>query len=458
MNDNIKPNDSVVGEKVELKRVLGLGSLVFYGVAFMIPLAFFTTYGIVSVATHGMVSLTYVIATLAMVFTAYSYCRMSLAYPQAGSVYNYTTKSFNPYFGFLAGWIIVLGYMFLPMLNYLASAIFLSAAFPEIPFWVWVVIFVTIVTAANYFGIQVADIFNKAVIIFQIIFLVGLAFILIRFILNGGGIGTLFDFNSFFNRMEFAKEGVGFGALAAGAALVCLAFLGFDGIATLGEEAINPTKNIPRAIMISCVGAGSLFIFFTYLLQLAWPTAWTELTDVDGMAYYIITSLAGQLMGYFFVAGYVVGCIAASVSAVASASRVLYSMGRDGLLPTKFFGYIHPKYKTPSNNVILMAMFGFTALFFSLSIAASLINFGALLGFTIVNITVIKHYYINMKDKNIVRHLIVPLIGAAYCMVMLINLNGTSLIFGLIWVAIGFIYLLATTKGFKELPKEIGGI
>jgi putrescine importer len=380
---------------------------------------------------------------------------MTKAYPQAGSVYTYASKSFNPYVGFLSGWTIVLGYMFLPMLNYLCSAIFLKAAFPEIPFWLWVVLFVIIVTGANYFGIQIADIFNKAVIWLQIIFLVGLAFILIRYILNGGGVGTLLDFNSFFNATEFSKEGIGLPALAAGASIVCLAFLGFDGIATLSEESINPTKNIPRAIMISCIGAGSLFIIFTYFLQLAWPTAWFELNDKDGMAYHIITTLAGSFMGYFFVAGYVVGCIAASVSAVASASRVLYGMGRDGLLPKKCFGYIHPKYKTPIFNIIIMGLFGFTALFFSLSIAASLINFGALLGFAVVNATVIMHYFIKMKDRNVIKHLLIPAIGAVYTLIMLVSLNGTSLIFGVIWEVIGFVYLFLTTNGFRKLPAEI---
>lgn len=118
-------NGSNGSAPAELARVLSLRSLVFYGIAFIIPLAFFTTYGIVTNTTHGHVSMTYVVATLCMVFTAYSYCRMSKAFPSSGSVYAYATETFNPYIGFIAGWTIVLGYMFLPMLNYLASAIFM---------------------------------------------------------------------------------------------------------------------------------------------------------------------------------------------------------------------------------------------------------------------------------------------------------------------------------------------
>lgn len=442
-------NEQNTSAPAELNRVLSLRSLVFYGIAFIIPLAFFTTYGIVTSTTHGMVSLTYVVATLCMVFTAYSYCRMSKAFPQAGSVYTYATETFNPYIGFIAGWTIVLGYMFLPMLNYLASAVFIKAALPAVPIWVWVVLFTIIVTGANIFGIKVADIFNNVVVVLQLIFLLALAIMTVRYI-SGEGL-DLFSSTAFYNSIEF-KE-VGIQGIAAGAAIVCLAFLGFDGIATLGEEAINPKKNIPRAIMICCIGVGTLYVVFTYLLQAAWPTAWSELTDLDGGAFEVITRVAGNLMGYFFVAGYVIGCIAASINAVASASRVLYGMGRDGLLPKRCFGYIHPKFKTPLYNILIMGAFGLTALFFSLTIASCLINFGALLGFTFVNLSAMGHYYFKNKNRTVgdfFRHLIVPLIGAVYAMYMLINLSGTSIIYGLIWLAIGIAWLAYVTKGFNK--------
>ena len=186
----------------ELKRVLPLSSLVFYGLAFMVPLTIFTTYGIVTNMTHGMVALTYVVTTLCMGFTAFSYVRMTKAYPVAGSVYTYVHKSINPYLGFLSGWVILIGYMFLPMLNYLVSGIFLSAAIPQIPVWAWVVTFIIIVTIVNHFGIQLTDIFNRTIVWIQIIFLVALMIIVLKFLLGGGGVGTLVDTDSFINLKE----------------------------------------------------------------------------------------------------------------------------------------------------------------------------------------------------------------------------------------------------------------
>ena len=138
--------------------------------------------------------------------------------------------------------------------------------------------------------------------------------------------------------------------------------------------------------MICCIGVGAMYVIFTYLLQAAWPTAWNEIENLDGGAVEVIAHVANAGMSYFFIAAYVVGCIAASINAVASASRVLYGMGRDGLLPKKCFGYINPKFHVPSYNILIMGAFGLTALFFSLTIASCLINFGALLGFTFVNV------------------------------------------------------------------------
>lgn len=441
----------------ELKRVLPLSSLVFYGLAFMVPLTIFTTYGIVTNMTHGMVALTYVVTTLCMSFTAFSYVRMTKAFPVAGSVYTYVHKSINPYLGFLSGWVILIGYMFLPMLNYLVSAIFLSAAIPQIPVWVWVVAFIIIVTIVNHFGIQLTDIFNRTIVWIQIVFLVALMIIVIKFILGGDGVGTLADTSSFLNMSELNNVG-GFPILLSGASILALSFLGFDAISTLSEEAINPEKNIGRAILISCIGAGIMFTVICYFLQLAWPTAWFEMIDVAGGSYELIAKVGGNVMAYVFTAAYAVGCIASSISSVASASRVLYGMGRDRILPNRVFGYLHPKHQTPTYSILIMGVISLSAIVVSLATAASLLNFGALLGFTMVNLSVIAHYFVRGKQRSgmdIVRYLLAPICGAAFTFIIWINLDFTSMALGFSWIAIGVIYLAYTTKFFRKLPVEM---
>lgn len=451
-----EPKAEKAGEQT-LNRVLPLSSLVFYGLAFMVPLTIFTTYGLATTLTHGMVALTYIVTTACMAFTAFSYVRMTKAYPVAGSVYTFVHKSINPHLGFLSGWVILIGYMFLPMLNYLVSAMYLSSAVPQVPKWVWIVGMIAIVTIVNHFGIKVTDIFNKGIVWLQIIFLVVFVIITLKYILGGGGAGTLLDMSAFINTTELVKEGMGIPVLFSGASILALSYLGFDAISTLSEEAINPEKNIGRAIIIACVGAGSAFVILTYVLQLAWPTAWTDMADPDN-SYEIIMRIAGAGMAYFFTAAYSVGCLASSISSVASASRVLYGMGRDQILPKKVFGYLNPKRKTPTYSILIMAIVSLAALVISLTTATSLLNFGSLLGFTMVNISVIAHYFVKGKCRHgmdIIRYLVAPLLGAAFTFAIWVSLDRFSMILGFSWLVIGLIYLAWTTRFFKKLPAEM---
>ena len=118
------------------KRVLGVPSLVLFGLVYMVPLTAFTTYGIVTQLTGGRVAATYIITLVAMVFTARSYARMSVAYPYSGSAYVYTQQSFGGAIGFLAGWALLLDYLFLPMINYLIIGLYMGSSFPGVPTWV----------------------------------------------------------------------------------------------------------------------------------------------------------------------------------------------------------------------------------------------------------------------------------------------------------------------------------
>ena len=444
------------GYKQELKRVLTLGQLIYYGLAYLVPLTIFTTFGLVTTMTHGMLSLTYAVATVAMTFTALSYAEMVKAYPMSGSAYTYVHRSINPHIGFLSGWTILLDYMLLPMLNYLVAALFLVAAIPGIPGWVWILFFISVVTIVNYFGIQVTAWVNSALIWVQIIFLGALMIFVLRYITSSGAM--LIDYTAFYNAIEFTKPEMGWGAILGGASILALSFLGFDAVSTVSEEAINPEKNVGRAIIITCVGAGLVFIIVTYFLQIAWPNAWNELQSADTGAYELINKVAGSVMGYIFTAAYCIGCLASAIASQASASRILFGMGRDKILPNKFFAHLDPKHKTPVYNIFLIAGISLTALFMSLGTAASLINFGALLGFAMVNLSVIAHYFIRNKQrdaKNLFRYLIAPACGAAICFTIWFNLDANSKMLGFSWLAVGIIYLAVTTNFFRKLPPEM---
>lgn len=446
------------GYEQSLNRVLGLGSLVFYGLAYLCPLTIFTTFGLVTNMTHGMLALTYLVATVAMTLTALSYSQMVKAYPIAGSAYSYAQRAINPHIGFLSGWAILMDYLLLPMINYLVASLFLQPVFPAVPSWIWIVGYILLVTVINVLGIQVTAWVNNGLIIIQAVFLCAFVLFLGKWIATGNGAGTFFDWSAFFNAAEFNKPEMGWGIIFSGASILALSFLGFDAVTTVAEEAIDPEKNVGRAIIMTCLGAGLVFVVVSYLCQLAWPTGWNEFKSVDTGAYELIVKVAGSVMGYLFTAAYCIGCLASAMASQASASRILFGMGRDGVLPKGFFAFIHPKFQTPAYNIILIGIISLVALKLSLAAAASLINFGALAGFTLVNISVIFHYFIRHKNRSgidILKYLIFPLGGACITAAIWWNLDINSKILGFSWLAVGIVYLAVTTRFFTKLPPEL---
>lgn len=447
------------GSNQTLKRVLPLSFLIFYGIAYVSPTSVFGTFGLVNQDTHGMIPLTYLVATCVMAFTAFSYKHMSSQFPYAGSVYTYTSKTVNPHGGFLCGWAILVDYMLLPMVCYLLAAIYIKTYMPGIPTWVIVVAMIFIVSVINYRGIEISAWANNLIVIIQWIFMLAFLFFLIKWITTGDPSNeAAFSVTAFFNSEEFAKPDVGIGAIFSGASVLALAFLGFDSVSTLAEEAVRPKKDIGTAIVVVCIFCGCFNGFFAYLMNCAWPNNWFEVASADNGAQELMIKVCGSAMGYIFTAVYVIACIACSIAAQGSAARILYGMGRDGLLPKKVFAHVHEKYRTPTYSIIVIAVISLIAIFMDLNLATSIINFGALLGFTMVNVCVIVYFFIKKKNRGFggfFKYLLVPLIGAVFCSIIFVSLDKYSLIIGGIWLLIGAIYLAIKTKMFRELPPEM---
>lgn len=155
----------------QLRRVLGLPALVFFGLVYMVPLTIFTTYGIVTELTGGRTAGAYLVTLVAMLFTAASYSFMVKRFPVAGSAYSYTNMAFGPNVGFLAGWSLLLDYLFLPMINYLLIGLFLNIAFPAVPAWAFVLACITLVTVLNVVGINSVAKTSNLIVGAQIVFI-----------------------------------------------------------------------------------------------------------------------------------------------------------------------------------------------------------------------------------------------------------------------------------------------
>lgn len=439
----------MMNEEVQLSRSLTLPSIIAYGFAFMALTTVFSTYGVASQISHGMVAGSYVLALIVMLFTAYSYGQMAKAYPVSGSAYTYTRNAISPNVGFLIGWAILMDYLFIPMVNFLLFGIFFSTAFPEIPMQIWIIVLIVVVTYVNVKGVKIGAGANMLVLGLSLLFLLIFSILSIKTIVQGTGTGTLLNIEPIFNSNE------SFEYVIAGAALLCFSFLGFDAVSTFSEEVENPKKNIPRAILIVTVSGGIIFTIISYLAHNVWPD-YNSFKDADAASYEIMALVGGRALESAFLAVTAIVVFGSASAAQASASRVLYAMGRDGQLPKGFFGKLSKKSKVPVNNILLISLLSLSALFLNLTLVASFINFGALIAFAFVNISVIVLYFGKEKRRSlrgVIMYFIIPLVGCLLNVLLLFNLDIYSKVLGSIWFGLGVLYLLFLTKGFrKKLP------
>ncbi|MEG0283935.1 MAG: APC family permease [Erysipelotrichales bacterium] len=441
MNQESVPSS---GYKEELKRVLTLKDLAIYGIAFMTPIAPAYIFGSASQVTGGTLALAYAVAMIAMLFTAYSYGRMAGAYPIAGSTFSYTQKAISPNAGFFAGWAMFMSYVLVPLVVFMVGAAYANALVPAIPYWVWVLIIGTIVVTINFFGVQIAAKAN--IVLVAIMGAIVLAFIIIcaYAITQGVGEGTLVSTKPFF------KSDVTLSMVIAGGAIASFSFLGFDSITTMAEEAINPKKDIGKAAIIACLVGGTIFIVQAYVATLAWPDI-NSFESADTALFEVAKLVGGATMASFYTFAVILSTLSAGITGQSSAARLLFAMGRDNVIPKKFFTHLHPKYKTPINNIALMCVIAVIgALTLDISLVTEMMNFGGLFGFMAVNVSVILLFFFKNKEKKVFKNLILPALGFSICFYLWINLSSRALLIGFAWLVIGLIYALIKTKGFKE--------
>ncbi|MFP3668036.1 APC family permease [Priestia sp. SIMBA_032] len=435
----------------ELKRSLNIRYVILFGLSFMAPVTVFSTYGIAINQTHGMIPTAYIIALIVMLFTSYSYAKMVQVYPSSGSAYTFVQKGINSHLGFLVGWVILLDYLFSPMISALLFGVMVNAYFPGIPIVVCIISFIIVVTAINILGIKVAANVNTFLVLFQVLFIIVFCLFCINGLISGKGTGELFTKDPFFS------PDVNFNNLISIVPLLCFSFLGFDAVTTLAEETKKPKQTLPRAIYATTLIGGLLFIISTYFAQSIFQNSNT-FKNPDTAIVEIMIYTGGNFLNSLFISVVVIASTASAIASGGSGARILYAMGRDSVLPKKIFGYISPRFQTPIYNILIISCIAMSAVFLDIATATSFINFGALFAFTFVNFSVIVHYFVKNKQvsfRSIVLNLLIPLTGTGITILFITRLNIHSLVLGITWLVVGFIYLLYLTKMFKKRPPEL---
>lgn len=433
-------------QKTTLKRSLGVWAIVALGLGYMQPTVVFDTFGIVSRISNGVVPFAYLVGLVVMIFTAISYGKMVRIYPDAGSAYTYTRRTMGEHLGFLVGWASLLDYLLLPMVNALIFRLYMYSLFPEIPGWIWVVIYVAIITGINVYSMRSTSRLNLILVVFSIVLIA--AFIVMASIqlYNGMGEGTLFTIKPIWH------AGVSLSPVFTAATVVAFSFIGFDAITMYTEEA-KDADTVPRAIVLAVLLGGIIFFITAYFTQTLFPNLGIfELLDdtLPEIGLYV----GGQAFQLIFMAGAIAAIVASGLASHASVSRLLYVMGRNEVLPKKAFSYVHPKFRTPVFTVVLTGVVSLLAIGPDLELVAAVINFGALIAFTFVNFSVIVYFVIWHKRyktiKDIFDYLIMPILGALFTGILWYHLHADAFIGGFVWLLVGVIYMLYLTKFFTK--------
>nr|WP_276511215.1 APC family permease [Kineosphaera limosa] len=263
---------------------------------------------------------------------------------------------------------------------------------------------------------------------------------------GGGGITA----EPFWNPMSTVA------AVSAGAALTAYSFIGFDAVSTFAEETKDPTRTVPRAIILTALVAGSIFVFVAFVVQLVHPGG--EFANPDSAALDIARDIAGNFFAAVFLATVIVAQFTAGIPIQAAGARLMFAMGRDGVLPRQFFGRLHPRFHTPAFNLCLTGAVGLLALGLSVTTSTSFVNFGAFTAFAFVNLSVIAHYVRGRRGgtpRSVVGWVVFPLIGLAVVLWLMSSLDPHALTLGGLWLVLGFGWLLYLTRGLRQSPPEM---
>ncbi|MFD9225448.1 APC family permease [Streptomyces sp. NPDC060064] len=436
-------SDTGDGTDGGLRRTLGFRDLLVYGLLFIAPMAPVGVFGTLDAKSHGAVALVYVVATIAMAFTAFSYALMVRVAPQAGSVYTYARKGLGDAPGFIAGWMAMLDYLLIPAVAYLFSGIAMETLVPEVDRWVWTGIAVVVTTLLNLWGVRAAARVGFAVLAMEIVVL--LVF-MVSAVVTLGQDGARRDWLSPLT----GDAGFSMMAVFSAVSVAVLSYLGFDAIASFAEEATGGSPKVARAVLFCLALAGGLFVAQTYLVALLEPLSSAELAAEpvkQGSAFYdAVDASVGGWLHDLVAASKAIGAAFAALAGQAAAGRLLFAMARDRRLPRVLS---RTDSGVPRLALLMAAAVTMVAAVWAarrgdgLDHLVSVVDIGALTAFTLLHASVIGWFVVKRSDgtPDWLRHLVMPALGAAVTVAVIVAASGAAQVVGVLWLGVGLIVL-----------------
>jgi APA family basic amino acid/polyamine antiporter len=484
-------------QKVALKRDIGWFGSFAMGYA-DVGADIYVALGLVAAYAAGWAPVAFIIASITYIATGLAYAELATAYPYAGGAQVYSMKAFNDFAGFLAGWLVMLDYTVCTALFAIATTGYLTFFFPFLTFTTFtfsilglnvainaigLVAFaiVIILIGINIVGIKEASNLNMTMVALNIIVL---SIIMVL------GILLAFSLDLFSVQITIRGAPVPFGHIAYiwttdygdqnffyAVTLAMSSFIGIESIAQAAEETKRPDRTIPRATKMSIV---SVLLFAVGLSaislgMISWSALGANLDDPISALVQSITGVGVTLLPIVAFTGFAI-CLVSSNTGIIGVSRVVFSMSNFGLLP-EWFSKVNSKTRTPVRTIIVFGSIGaLMALIGQLDWVADLYNFGALLSYLMVNVSLI---ILRQTDKEAYRSWKVPftlklrvgekrydvpipsLLGIIACSsiwLLVVVFHPMGRLLGFSWTAIGVvIYIFHRHRvGKPLLSRDIG--
>ncbi len=391
-----------MAERIEFKRNIGLFMAIMIGIGAMMGPGIFALPGELAHMVGPLGILVYLAMGLFTVFTALNYSELGAAIPIAGGGYSFTSRTLPRPVAFFTGWFFWIGNTLACALYAIIFALTVRAYFWPSGSLALITLVTTIVfTAINFRGMSEALKIITVMNLIELAILIGVASLGVPHIEAP-------------NLTPLAP--MGWSGFVPGMALIYISYVGFDLITVASEEIINPGKTIPRAILITLFVGIFIYVFVVWVMMGTVP--YTELAESD--VPFIFT--AERLFGPWGRWAGIVATIMASLSAfsvtLGASARVLYALGRDGHFP-RFFARLHKVHRTPHIALIIcgVVVFAFSAAGV-VRFAASVSDFGFLMGIGIVNYAVVS---LHKRMPNLRRPFrvmlfpVVPIVGVISC-------------------------------------------